>query len=257
MEVDQKLSGHELQAMKVLPLANSPKYVWQSKFGGDPYWPLNVDNYPVDKKGRPFSLLAQFNLAELPSLVDFPAEGMLQFFISSHSWGGGYLPKGKSLEVYVKESVGYKVVYHKEVIKDKKLLKSNFDDDRRRMPINGEYALEFVIERELASPSDYRFDEIIGSSYSDKYYDDTIDYLFEKYDSSGSKIGGYAYFTQEDPRRYDGTYENWLLLFQMDSSDDKEVDIMWGDLGVCNFFIRPDDLKNLDFSKVWYNWDCH
>ena len=33
-------------------------------------------------------------------------------------------------------------------------------------------------------------------------------------------------------------------------------DIMWGDVGVANFFIRPEDLKNKDFSKVLYNWDC-
>ncbi|MDE5859478.1 MAG: DUF1963 domain-containing protein, partial [Oscillospiraceae bacterium] len=32
--------------------------------------------------------------------------------------------------------------------------------------------------------------------------------------------------------------------------------IMWGDMGVANFFISENDLKNLDFSKVAYNWDC-
>ena len=33
--------------------------------------------------------------------------------------------------------------------------------------------------------------------------------------------------------------------------------IMWGDCGVCNFFINKDKLKNLDFSDVLYNWDCY
>ena len=33
--------------------------------------------------------------------------------------------------------------------------------------------------------------------------------------------------------------------------------IMWGDSGVCNFFINKDKLKNLDFSDVLYNWDCY
>jgi len=31
---------------------------------------------------------------------------------------------------------------------------------------------------------------------------------------------------------------------------------MWGDCGVGNFFINIEDLKNLDFSDVLYNWDC-
>ena len=33
-------------------------------------------------------------------------------------------------------------------------------------------------------------------------------------------------------------------------------EIMWGDYGVANFFIHPDDLAKKDFPKVLYNWDC-
>lgn len=43
-----------------------------------------------------------------------------------------------------------------------------------------------------------------------------------------------------------------MLLFQLDTVED----IMWGDSGVANFFISRDALKNKDFSKVYYNWDC-
>ena len=42
----------------------------------------------------------------------------------------------------------------------------------------------------------------------------------------------------------------------MDSDHSSDVDIMWGDVGVANFFIRLEDLKNRDFSNVLYNWDC-
>ena len=35
------------------------------------------------------------------------------------------------------------------------------------------------------------------------------------------------------------------------------VEMLWGDVGVCNFFIHPQDLAKRDFSKVLYNWDCH
>jgi uncharacterized protein YwqG len=37
---------------------------------------------------------------------------------------------------------------------------------------------------------------------------------------------------------------------------DSDQDIMWGDVGVGNFFIDYNDLLKKDFSKVLYNWDC-
>ena len=70
----------------------------------------------------------------------------------------------------------------------------------------------------------------------------------------GNKIGGYPNFTQDDIRNIAPADEEWLLLLQIDESED--VDIMWGDGGVGNFFIEKNDLKNLNFSRVLYNWDC-
>ena len=65
------------------------------------------------------------------------------------------------------------------------------------------------------------------------------------------QLGGYPYFTQDDPRP--GQYEDFdTLLFQLDSCDL----VLWGDYGVGNFFISRDALKRRDFSKVLYNWDC-
>jgi len=44
------------------------------------------------------------------------------------------------------------------------------------------------------------------------------------------------------------------LLLQIDSIGEH---ILWGDVGVGNFFITEDELKRKDFSKVLYNWDCY
>jgi uncharacterized protein YwqG len=79
---------------------------------------------------------------------------------------------------------------------------------------------------------------------------------YEKlFPSTGHKLGGYPYFTQWDPR-YDQKYRdaNYILLFQMDSDDDAHI--MWGDVGVGNFFIREQDLREGDFSNILYSWDC-
>ncbi len=54
--------------------------VWQSKLGGQPYWPKDME-YPRNAKGRPLHLLAQINFAEMPPLPDFPEEGFCSFIL--------------------------------------------------------------------------------------------------------------------------------------------------------------------------------
>lgn len=73
-----------------------------------------------------------------------------------------------------------------------------------------------------------------------------------------SCIGGYPDFTQEDPRSAaDGTADHTILLFQLNSYTGDDLKIMWGDMGVGNFFITPEALKKKDFSNVLYNYDCY
>jgi uncharacterized protein YwqG len=79
-----------------------------------------------------------------------------------------------------------------------------------------------------------------------------VDELEALYPYSGHKIGGYAWFTQHDPRDTKA-YKEYVLLLQVDS---QLPHICWGDLGVGNFFIHPHDLERMDFSRVLYNWDC-
>ncbi len=57
-------------------------------------------------------------------------------------------------------------------------------------------------------------------------------------------------------KRSNHKIQDYILLFQLDSDSEDGKDIMWGDAGVGNFFIHPDDLRKRDFSKVVYNWDC-
>ena len=127
------------------------------------------------------------------------------------------------------------------------------------LPLAGEFALRFAAVSDLPAPSDYRFEAIAREM--DNLDDDLIDKLFDAGLGTGSKLGGYAYFTQEDPRPYAKTQlqsqQPWQLLFQMDTQDEDDgVEIMWGDCGVGNFFIQPERLALGDFSRVWYSWDC-
>lgn len=121
------------------------------------------------------------------------------------------------------------------------------------------------------SLNDYRFDIIYKEKYL-KYFpdydfldileisEDLYDEIFQNFSGFGHKLHGYPGFTQSDPRENleDVNYFD-TLLFQMDSEfgGDDNIEIMWGDSGICNFFINHNDLKNLNFSNVLYNWDCY
>ncbi|MEG0160378.1 MAG: YwqG family protein, partial [Carnobacterium sp.] len=73
-----------------------------------------------------------------------------------------------------------------------------------------------------------------------------------------NSIGGYPSFTQTDPRIRMPEFKDDQLLFQLSSTDyGNDVQVIWGDSGIGNFFIHPTDLVNQDFSKTWYNWDCY
>ena len=46
---------------------------------------------------------------------------------------------------------------------------------------------------------------------------------------------------------------NGMIVGGLDSYTDI---VMWGDVGVANFFIKKEDLERMDFSDVFYTWDC-
>jgi len=121
------------------------------------------------------------------------------------------------------------------------------------MGITGELAEHPMSDR------DRLFTQAIGIDFLDEGSSPDEDlskgeWLEERYDEAtlfGHQVGGHPTFTQEDPRLPD---DPRVLLFQLDS--DWQRGVMWGDSGIANFFIHPDDLARRDFSHVAYNWDC-
>jgi len=252
--VDELVQKNILESIRLLPSTIPPAKSQSSKFGGYPFWPTELE-YPVDRKNKPLRLLAQFNLSELPDNKILPSEGILQFFISDQgSLGLEYEGKKRTTNDIIEAPTEYRVYYHKNVDDSFSDTKNEYPIGKKTIfPFKEEYSLSFLSESSVPSPTDYRFDEIVGDT--DDLHEETMDALFEKNDSSGCKLGGYANFTQDDPRSVMKS-EQWLLLFQMDTVTENGVDIMWGDAGVGNFFIRPNDLENERFSEIWFNWDC-
>ena len=115
--------------------------------------------------------------------------------------------------------------------------------------------LEATLAHEAVSTNDYQFEHLLGANFFQQFGEQKYT-LYEEYQdvvsARGHKMGGYAYFVGRDPRDLD---DPMMLLFQLDT--DHQAGLAWGDSGVANFFIREQDLLNLDFSRVLYNWDSY
>ena len=237
--------------IELLPQEKQETQPWESKVGGQPYWPAGR-KYPTAPDGRPLWLLAQFNFEEMPLLPPFPEQGLLQFFINDDSL------YGCNLDAPFDQS-GFRVAYHQSILREEASLMRDFRflGEARFLPIEAgvSYPLQFKKNFELVPPSDYQFEQLLGKDLFKAFGEEQWE-ARSRYSravlSSRHKMGGYAFFCQEDPRNPEEPME---LLFQLGSGN--RFNCAWGDMGVGNFFICRDDLKKADFSKVMYNWDCY
>lgn len=225
----------------------------QSKFGGLPYLPKDTE-YPKTPDGEYLFLLAQINFADVPSLNNFPTQGILQFYIASDDLYGMDFDN-------MSQQSGFRVVYFPEVSDRPENLTTDFSflpkpDD---LPIEDSaiYHLNFSLQVAPIGVFDYQFDAIFKPEFSDcseAEYWEFIEEYEEFFEPGSHQLGGYPYFTQSDPRENIESEEPYCLLLQIDSTDDDKI--MWGDAGIGNFFIKSSSLKKLDFSDILYNWDC-
>lgn len=246
-----------------IELKKGPTSILQSKIGGKPYIPEGMQ-YPMSKteglEEKPLKLLAQINFAEMPPLENFPTKGILQFFIACQQDDDLY---GCDLDNHTLQS-GFRVVFHPDP-KEELATEVSYLFDETLFPFSTEASMKFTKTKESLTMVDYRFEEMFLRNYNEfdgeplvdifDLPDEIYNRIVEEASGLGHKIGGYPFFTQDDPREFDNQYcKHNALLFQLDS--DQDLDINWGDVGVANFFISYEDLKNLNFSNVMYNWDC-
>ncbi len=224
---------------------------WQSKFGGLPYLPKGFE-YPKTPDDKYLFLLAQLNFDEIPPLDAFPDRGILQFYIADDY-----------LENPIVED-RFKIMYFPQPDFQVENIITNYDflPQPEYFPVDCCCSLQFAKKYAPISTSDYKFTALLGEEIDELFINNhkIQDEYLEISSSFGHKIGGYPDFTQGDIRRYgsnfDGEQKPDILLFQMDTDENDTVDIMWGDSGIGNFFIDESALRQLDFSKVLYTWDC-
>lgn len=234
---------------------------WSSKFGGLPYLPKGFE-YPKTAGGKYLFLLAQINFDEVPTLDGFPDRGILQFYIADDDLNGLDFGNSADLDNSIVED-GFKIIYfpQPELKVDNIITNYDFLHEPEYFPVDGCCSLQFTKKYAPISTSDYQFTELLGDEFEELFTNHEIEDEYLKISPyAGHKIGGYPDFTQADVRGYatngEGKLMPIILLFQMDTDSNDTVNIMWGDSGIGNFFIEETALRQLDFSRVLYNWDC-
>ena len=250
----------------VLNEERKPK-ITGSKIGGMPYWPANKD-FPVDAEGNKMLLLMQINCEEAGLKAPLPEQGMLQWFISVNP-ERMYGCQGN----YNEDGTGVRIVYH-ETIEENVLpadAPTHNTVDPMLTPVKREAAIDVVAEPTSMGVNDGHFNRMFADIVKDITDDDVGDKAWYGYlnndeclllEQQGMKrphhqMLGYPVYTQDEARR-DIEYHD-TLLFQLDSQFSTQGQgelVMWGDMGSGFVFIHHDDLAALDFTHIYYCWDC-
>ena len=246
-----------------------------SKVGGTPYLPRG-EAWPVCSYGAPMTFLAQIDCTQLKDLPDFPHAGLLQFFIGTDDvYGADFDDQIAQL--------GYQVFYRETVdpsVTVADIAHPRPSDDQERYTPLGDRPCRIVFgqprEQELPE-GDHLFEMLFLQAWNQRRPEKPLNSIWSFYGlfpkeerdynifaldtadiTTGHRMDGYPFYTQNDPRSEDIDYQEFdTLLFQLDSEmrDRREL-VLWGDCGVGNFFIHREALKRRDFSRVLYNWDC-
>lgn len=211
---------------------------------------------PVSSSGEKMRLLAAIFCSELPANDIFPNCGVIRFYIvPNNGYGAGFDEQN--------QQKGFRVLFDPEESKFSTSDYSGAGDEP--FPVYGSYRPRFTLETDAMPFSDFRFEDMVAHSLEDgedeemtpeDYHDDDF---IDGLNTGGHKLGGYPCFTQYDPRENSAEYSKYdTLLLQIDSDySNGDTKVMFGDSGVCNFFIPGEKLKNRDFSDILYTWDCY
>jgi len=248
-DLQPKINSYAVDYIEMKAEEGKSLSLLNSKFGGLPYFPSDAE-YPLDEKGKPMRLLVQINFSEIPNLKPYPESGLLQIYLSADDEMFGLDFDNITLQK------NWKILWFGNAeFEPRNDLGEFFTEEWEYSPLfKDEFQLEFSLKQDIPSYPSLEYYKFINPLFEGKFEDELGEKSINEGLSDGHKIGGFPYFTQSEIRDWKLDFADYKLLLQIDSDDDK---IMWGDVGVANFFIKPEDLAKRDFSKVLYNWDCH
>jgi uncharacterized protein YwqG len=236
-----------------------------SYLAGYPYlpegatWPHHGD--------QPMAFLGQVNFAQVPELPGFPRSGLLQWFVpADDTYGlfgdvGDIVPDGQHVRWY--SDLTAPTTHTPDS-------PPPADDEYFPLEITGATAMRFEPGLSLPSweelPPQVREEPLWAQLAAAHGEPDETELVYEEHARghgsplpgvvAGSKVGGHATFTQNDPRDEapfpDRNSPAGRLLICLDSAETGG----WGDAGIGMLFGDPEALARGDVSSITYNWDC-
>ena len=234
--IKDELLATAFECIKVVPSQEAILPIGCSNMGGSPDLPAELAHPPY--KGHPLHFVAQFNLAEIPSVGiknDLPEKGMLYFFYFADEKQEGFN------EVYGNPNVkeGWRVLYYEGAIEELQKthqMKEQYSQCRitfekvQKLP-------ELFIENEDDSD---RFLQLLEELIPDHY---------DNHQILGTPFSVQTEVFEEVQEFMNVHHREMTLLFQVDS-DEQHLNMMWGDMGMLYFCIANEDLKQRRFENV-------
>jgi uncharacterized protein YwqG len=239
-----------LPAVELTPAPKRPATAGGTRIGG-PVWLRDGEDWPADADGAPLVFVAQVDFAELPPLPDFPAAGLLQFFVGSMDSFGAHLDdpaRGGARVLWRPDALEGGILHPRPENRDDGFVFERNDVRTAGLSLAGQSAVHPL------PATDWRIHERLEGQLRRPGIEE-IDDLLDGEDGAPPRrhtVGGHPVFTQDDfrgPGRYDD-FDRTLLHLTSDGN------VMWGDMGEAAFLIRRRDLLNRDFSSVIFYWDC-
>ena len=248
-----------------------------SKFGGKPdvpadfQWPYyEGETFDGIKKNRPLSFLAQMNCAEIAAFDTehkLPESGMLYFFYDLETMRWGYDPgdKGCAKVIYT-ESTELTIAAFPEDLADEYHLPElgiRFASVVE-VPEAEEFEMRFG-EDMTDHPEDYAEYMMLGMDEEDGICHKLLGFanslqgmMIEECEmvAQGHYCGGPIKITTSDRLVIQKECGNWNLLLQLDTVEDGEYALEFGDCGRIYFYIKDEDLKAKRFDKSWLVLQC-
>lgn len=285
MNIMEKLESLKKNCIE-LKIKNEENYkLGATRFGGKPdvpsdfIWPTfkgeDIENVVKD---RPLTFLAQFNCEEI-SKYDYehllPEHGLLSFFYETDTQCWGFDPQDKGCaRVYWFEDISSLVAgeFPMEMEEDFKfpMLKINISA-KPSYPSWGDFSEIFPEEEDNYDTFDKLKDELTKENsdsfeqrskllgwpdviQSSMYKEcDLVTQEFYLGNSDGwSKI-------PKDVRKHaeESARDRWTLLFQLDTVEGDDFELMFGDCGHIYFYIMKEDLKEKRFDRIWLILQCY
>jgi uncharacterized protein YwqG len=230
------------------------------RLGGAPRLPASTA-WP-DRKGRPLSFIAELDLAALRRVGGpdwLPASGILHLFFDAEEEPWGFDPA---------DDDGWKVIMTDGVAAGTLPRPPGLSRDRVFAPVmlTGRSALTYpTTERIPLSPEvggtfDFEavhafMDAELGDGprhqvggFPSPIQGDGME-LEAQLASNGIYMGGPDSYSDERIAALEPGAADWRLLLQIDSDD--SAGLMWGDTGTLYVWVREQDARVGDFSRVW------